>query len=234
MSNFNYKLKVSPNIKFLLSPLLTIAIIVFVLILFVPQGISRIDKSMKEYKKNQKQEEILNEKLETLRVISADSLDPEDVSVIALPSKNPGIWAVSQIRRFTKEYDIKIVELSLSKAKNVDGIKSSGLIFEFDANDYQSFVSVLNDLIVMLPYTSLNTTSIKRSVNQQGQENFTGGMEISLFWSDFPTNLPPLNEPVKELTNEETSLIGVISNYKQPLYTELQPAEPIDRPKPFD
>jgi hypothetical protein len=74
---------------------------------------------------------------------------------------------------------------------------------------------------------------VKRSLTVQG-DVWSGSVDISFYWSDFPTTLPAIDKPLNELTIEENNLIGVISGYKKPLFTELQPDESRERPRPFE
>jgi hypothetical protein len=233
MNNLTYKLKVNPNIKILLVPLLTIAVVVILFVLFAPQNITRLDKKMKDYKEAQSQELALSQKLDSLRGLSSASLDPEDISVIALPNKSPGIWVVSQVRRFTKDYEIKIEKMRLSRGRSTGDIESADISFEIKSEDYPSFLAFLNETMTILPFTSLKGVSVKRSLTVQG-DVWSGSVDISFYWSDFPTTLPAIDKPLNELTIEENNLIGVISGYKKPLFTELQPDESRERPRPFE
>ena len=233
MNNLTYKLKVNPNIKILLVPLLTIAVVVILFVLFAPQNITRLDKKMKDYKEAQSQELALSQKLDSLKGLSSASLDPEDISVIALPSKSPGIWVVSQVRRFTEDYEIKIEKMRLSRGRSTGDIESADINFEIKSEDYPSFLAFLNETMTILPFTSLKGVSVKRSLAAQG-DVWSGSVDISFYWSDFPTALPAIDKPLNELTIEENNLISVISGYKKPLFTELQPDESRERPRPFE
>lgn len=229
MSNFSSKL--SPNIKIISVPLVTIVTVIMIFILFAPQGYSRINSKMTEFKNTQKEENILSSKLDSLKRLSSASLDPEDTSVIALPSKNPGMWIVSQIRRSSRETDIEIVKMSILNVNEKDEIKSSDVQFELEAGEYQSLLNFVKDLVVMLPIYSLKIISVERG---QGEGVlFTGKVEATFYWSDFPKTLPAMNEPLNELTEDEINLIGIISGFKRPAFTELTPGQPQDRPMPF-
>ena len=230
MNGFLYKLKVNPNIKILVIPMVTIVIVILTFILFAPQEISKLDSKFKELKSIQSEEISLNTKLDSLKSIPKDILDAGNISVIALPNKNPGIWVVSQAKRFSRDSEVEIIKINVSGRSSSGNINGSDVLFETQLKDYASLLTFLNDLTNMLPVTDLKVVYMERD---KVREIYKGKIQASFYWSDFPTELPALDEPVKELTADENSLIGVISGYKQPLFIELQPGEPQDRPQPF-
>ena len=213
-------------------PVIAITAVVLVFVFFAPKTASELDKKMKEFKTVQSEEVVLSAKLESLRGISPDLLDSEDVTVIALPSKNPGLWIVSQIRRSSRETEISITEMSVTNIYDSGDIKSSDIEFELEANEYQSLLAFIEDMTVMLPVYSLNLISVNR---EKGQRNiFRGEVKATFFWSDFPKTLPPINEPINKLTDDEIKLLEVITAFKRPIFTELTPGQPQDRPQPFN
>lgn len=233
MSGLSYKLKISSNIKILIVPVITITVIVFMLIVFAPQSVSKIDQKMKEHKSSQSKEASLNEKLETLRKISPNLLDPSDVTVVALPSKNPAVWVVSHIKRLANEYEVDIEKISVSRSKETDVIKNSNIRIEVKAKDYPTFLLYANDLTKIFPFTSLKAVSVKRTSGQGEIGVFGVEIDTMFYWSDFPETLPPMDKPLNELTAENLNTIGQISDFKRPVFIELDPDEPKDRVQPF-
>lgn len=234
MDNLNNSFKISSNVKSLLVPAITITIVILMLVLLVPQSITNINKKMQEYKSAQAQENVLSEKVEALRKINLSLLDPEDVTVIGLPSKNPAIWLVSHVRKLTEEYEIEIAKISVDRAGEKNEIKDSSISFEFESKEYPKLLSFIEDLTKILPVSSLNGVSIKRKLDRETVEIYEGSVKISFYWSDFPEKLPPLTAPVNELTAADMNLIGAISGYRKPAFIELAPTEPRDRPQPFN
>src|SRR4030042_5533494 len=233
MNTLVYRLKMSSNFRMLMVPVFTITVVVLVLIIFAPQGISRIDKKIKEFKSAQSQEVVLNAKLDSLKSISLDTLDPKDITVIALPSKNPAIWVVSHVRRLSSESDIEILKMSVERSKDTEKFKNSSIEFEIDAKDYPTLLTYINNLTKILPLTSLDTVSVKRSSGQEG-DVFKGDIAASFYWSDFPKTLPPISEPINELTGEDLNIISLISGFVQPSFIELSPNEPQERLQPYN
>jgi hypothetical protein len=234
MNNFLYKLKVNPSIKALLVPTGVITVVVLVLIMFAPKGISTINKKMSEYKDGQSEEAKLEEKLSSLKEVSADLLDPDDISVVALPNKNPVIQTISHVKKISEEYDVNILKYNMDRAKGAKELKASSLAFEYETTEYSKFLSFVNDLIEIIPLTTLNSVSLERSENRSGEISFKGSIKNTFYWSDFPETLPSITTPINTLSNEDLKLIGVVSQYKQPAFIDLPPEKPRERQRPFE
>jgi len=233
MNVFIYKLKVNPNIKVLALPIITIAAVVIMLILVFPGFMMRFKEKMAEYKTVQSQEVALSAKLESLRKISVDLLDPDDITVVAFPSKDPSIWVVSQVRKLSNEYKIIISDMSVDRNEKDENFYSANISVEIEANEFPGLLSFLKDLTDILPVTSIENVSVNRNQGLAG-DIYSGELRAAYYWYDFPSTLPPMEEPVDELTEKDMQLLGMISSFKQPTFIDLSPGELTDRTEPFN
>ncbi len=217
------------NFKILITPIVVILSVFLVFVFFLPGNISKINKKIEDYKLEQSKEKVLNEKLESLRKISPDQIDPEDITVIALPSKNPPIWVISQARNLSKELDIEINEITSEKDEKSENLKASILKIEISSDDYTKILSFLNSLVKILPLSFLS--SLDLTYEDLGVYNVS--LNLFSYWSDFPENLPPIDKPINELTDDDLNMIKSLSDYKKPLFIELSPQEPREVEMPF-
>lgn len=235
MEMFSYNLKLGNSIKILIAPIVAVTVFIILLFLFVPRGISGINEKLKEYESAHSKEVLLSDKLDSLKKISITSLDPQDITVVAMPSNNPVVWVISNMRRLSEEYGVEVGGISVGRqgVGGADKILSSVIDFECRAESMEAFLSFVDDLTKTLPITSLDAVTVNKKSGTDVNV-FEGKVSLEVYWSEFPTTLPALTQPVNELTNEDLNLIGAVSRYESLSFVDLLPSEPVDRAQPFN
>jgi len=223
--------KVNPNLKVLIVPILVIGIVLVLSLVLVQRGIPPVNGKIKEFRSAQEEETALTQKLNSLTSAQLDPLDSAEVAVFALPGKNPAMWLVSQAKITSSEIPVELSKISISNKSEAEAVVSSEFSLEFEAGDYPAFLSFIKDMTVILPIYSLKSVELE----SKGElDTFQGEIDSTFYWSNFPKTLPPLTQALEELSSEETDLLGEISNYKFPSFTDLTPSERQDRPQPFN
>lgn len=222
--------KFGPNVKILIFPLITLAMVSILGLLFVSNGIPLVKEKIAQYNEARKEELSLQEKLNALKVLPLESLNSAESVAVALPNKNPGVWLTSQAKRTGLETEVEITEISVSNVIETENLTSSEFSLELETNDYPKLLDFFKDITVYLPMSFIE----KLEVQKRDSNNLSSKIDVKYYWSDFPKTLPPLAQPPDSLTNEDVSFLSEIENFKMPVFIELNPTTPQERLEPFN
>ena len=95
--------------------------------------------------------------------------------------------------------------------------------------EFQEIIKFLKDIQTLAPLSSIDKVGVKI----EGGEAIVSTL-ISIYWSSFPTELPPITEPITELKQEEQTILDRISSLKKPEFITLTPSSPSEREDPFN
>lgn len=228
---FKLPVKFGPNVKILAYPVLTLSLLVILFSLFAKKGITLVNNKITEFNTVEKEERALEVKLSSLQNFPLETLSSVELISVALPSKNPAVWLTSQVKRTSRETEVAITKIEVTNLNASEDITGSDFSLEFETSDYSSMLNFLKDIIVYLPISYVEEVKAER---MGGRDFITTEVDFTFYWSDFPKTLPPLTEPLQELTGEDDALLSEISNFKMPVFIELDPDSPQDRPNPFN
>jgi hypothetical protein len=225
----------SPSVK-LLAPYIVLIILLFGLSLYLFQnGYQRVSNEYQSMKKTNEEVSELEEKEITLREIDTSVLGQSDKTVIALPKDNPGTWVISQLKNAADDNELLVGKVNLGVDNNLDKISGMKLVFELVSEDgnIENVVNYLQTIEKISPITSPLSVVITTE-EKEGIEELNIELTTSVYWSDYPTELPRLTEPVREITQKEQELLNKIISLKIPEFTELDPKDPSARQIPFN
>lgn len=220
----------NPNIKLILFPTLLLGVLVVLFVVLVQNGYRSIATELDELESSQKTESLLLQKLSSLREIDPSILDKADVTLIALPEGNPTNFFLTHTKRVGKDKDIKLLKMkTISMATSEEDISASEIRLEAEVGDIQSFVDFLQELRKVLPIASIDEIEIS---DEDGVTNMDATFIV--YWSDLPTQLPPITEPIRFLEDSEQIILSEIVAYTKPEFVILDPAALTDRENPFN
>ncbi|OGM28431.1 hypothetical protein A2962_04720 [Candidatus Woesebacteria bacterium RIFCSPLOWO2_01_FULL_39_61] len=220
----------TPNIMVLLGPISVLLGVIILFVIILNNGYSQIKTQLSTLKTTRNSENQLQTKLDKLKDIPPGILDNSSDVIVVLPYKNPGILIISQMRLYANNNSLSLSKIELKNAsKTNDQLAKMQLSGEFDIPNFLSAVNFLKNMISSAPISTLDELTIKLS--QAGA--LEGELKTSAYWADLPTQLPPLNEPFRELTKEEQDLLTKVANFSQPEFTTLPPTTPGQRENPF-
>jgi hypothetical protein len=218
-----------PNIRVLLVPILSLLILFVLIIMTVRFSYLKIIEQNTEIKELSQKIEVLDDKLEILRLIKNKILDDADMSLMALPSENPGLWKMAQISKLAEENNVEISRKELSNEKASKGLRSTILLIHYKG-ELSDVLKFLENTFNMVPLTQISSVNL----TVKGGKNATGDTEIEMFRASLPEKLPKLTEPIKNLTDEQEELLDTLSLLKLPEFTSLEPDPPSLRVDPFN
>jgi hypothetical protein len=228
-----FKIKgIDPTIKVLATPVLVIIGSLLLAAFIIWNGYPKVMAGLQNINESKKDKNSLEERLSVLQDFSKGALSNQsNVVFIVLPDKNPGAALVSQIKILTANNNLFINEVSSLQTNDFQSdIVSITLDYKLLANDMRSAISFLKDLESVAPILTTKTVDITR-VDEGIQVN----LSIDLYWSDLPTKLPEITEPLTELSAKDRETLNIIQSYKMPQFVNLSPrARNEERENPFN
>lgn len=209
------------------------ALLVVLIVLFgflIKVGYGQVTSQIEEFKAASEREQKIEEKVQVLRQMQNQGLDSADLSVIVLPDKNPGFIMVSQLRAKAQDNDLVLSDIKLTQPREFkEGITQMQLTAEIQSEDLDSLTALFRDFQEVAPIFSMDKVLLSAE-----REAFTAELNMIVYWSEFPGELPAITEPINTLTQEERNILSRLSQLEQPQFTELSPSQPRERQNPFN
>lgn len=176
----------------------------------------------------QKDQKILAEKLSALDKFENEYSQSSQPISLVLPSKNPSMLALSQIKRLAVDNGLLLSNTqSSSDLKDKNQIRSIRIGFELEG-ERLAVLNFIKEIENMAPISSVEEVKLNEIAS-------TAKAKVSLitFFSPLPEKIPALTEPVNDLTPEETEILNQVLNLRQPPFSEAMPSETQVRGDPF-
>ncbi|KKR30701.1 hypothetical protein A2715_01635 [Candidatus Woesebacteria bacterium RIFCSPHIGHO2_01_FULL_39_32] len=224
--------RLGPDIKILFGPTIVIIMVILLSVVVFKNGYSQVRVKLTQHNEAKQSEATLNEKLNILREVRVGVLDQADATLIALPTENPAALIVSNLRTSASEKAIVIKELKIVGLGEDEDIKNMEIKVSTENQEFPSYVSFLKDLVNSAPIQSVKSLNVQK--HSVGENLFSGELEINIFWANLPVTLPELTVPIQELTDDQKLVLAKMQSLKKPVFTNLTPSTPKDRPNPFN
>lgn len=220
---------ISPNIRILVMPILSLLVLIIVFPFSFRIAYPEIKSQMDGVKSSKSKFIILEEKLSLLRQVKDKVLGDADVSLLALPEKNPVLWTISQLNLAAENTS---VILSGKKAGRETGNKTNLRTVKLNfslAGEFEDVISFLREIEFYAPLTNIEKVSLNGSKSQ-----ISAKVEMMIYRAELPTMLPAITAPIKNYTSDEQNLLDELAKLKTPEFTSLPPSDPGDREDPFN
>ncbi|MCH7641469.1 hypothetical protein IID22_04705 [Patescibacteria group bacterium] len=220
---------VKPNIRTLAVPVFVVVVLLILAFVIGQTGIRQITSKIKELGESRKVENKLEARATVLERVEGVVLGQADVSIIALPEKNPSLLMLTQLSTQAEKHSLTLLgKKTRAGAPAGKGITSGEISFSLKG-DLKEIIEFLKDIKTLAPLSSIDEVSVKL----EGGEA-TVGILLSIYWSSFPTELPPITQPITELKQEEQAILDRISVLQKPEFITLTPSSPSEREDPFN
>ena len=220
------------NVKVITIPLVGIIVIVILFFATLKIGYPRITVQLEQLRNSQEKELSLSKKLNALRGIQPGVLENSNKTLMALPQSNPSAYLVSLINIFAKERSMAIKKITMLPSNTqVDNLESVQLELEIAGSDEDMLATIefLKSFQDSLPISNIVKHTYKSSSGDDGNI-----ISFEIYWSTLPEKIPSIDEPINNLTAEETLLLNKIISHKLPEFTSLKVSSPSDRENPFE
>ena len=223
-------MRVGPNLKLFLFPSLTLVILIFLFVNLVQKGYSQIIQKYQVLKDLQRNEKTLEQKISQLREIPQSVIDNSELSLIALPEKNPSTLALSQIKGLIADKSIVLLKFNTSKEVSSNSSDQSKVKLRINADfgDLPLLIDYLKAIKKVLPLLIIDEIKIE---NGENKKEFN--LSILVYYSSLPKTLSKISEPVKQFTQSEIRLLEQLSEYTAPKFVVIQPVLESDRDNAF-
>lgn len=208
------------------------ALVVVVLLYFFGFRIAlgQIRQERQELDAAMRDETVLEQKQQVLTDISGNVLSFVNASTDALPDKNPSLTMISQIKQLASQRLLVISDLNIGRAVEEGSLFKVQLQFDVDG-DLTQVTAFVRDLAGVAPLSRLESVNL----NQSG-DLVRASVSVVVYSAPFPEELPPLTEPLSDLTNNEEEVLGILSGLQAPPFsTGVSPSQPTgERTNPFE
>jgi hypothetical protein len=225
-------MKISFKYIALIKPLLFFGFIMILLVFSVSLVYSNTQRLFTKIEAAKADRFLLEERLAVLRDTEPDlGTNIAQTAVGVLPSENPSLLVISQIRKLATENSVTLDNVTLN-ARQIEGEEYPSVEINFKAKGAYSGVSKLIESLAnyapLMNLSQLKMSGIQNEIEAQ--------VSVQSFWTPFPTKLPALSEQITGLSNEERSLMDKLTNFKKADVFEvssLKPQETEEREDPF-
>jgi hypothetical protein len=218
----------SPNIKALAIPLGVLLGLILVSVFAVRLGFSKINEQRAEIDKNKQVENILKDKERILDDLSGEIDKFTNAISIALPDRYSGFVLIAQIKLLAMERSLIISELK-GGSETISGDLSSVNINFTVEGPLLPLLEYLKDFKQVSPISRIEKAKFSQSAGLVKAD-----ISIRSYFAPFPTQLPAITEPMKDLTALERDTLSKIILFRQPLQNSLTPQLPGLRDDPFN
>lgn len=220
---------VKPNTRILAVPVTLIIVLSFMALKIGQNGIARITTKIKELREAQRVEHTLDARATLLGREEGVVLGQADLSTVALPEKNPSLLMLNQLSLAAERHALDLAGKKVAQGVPTgQGVLSGQVSFVLIGN-LQEIIEFLKEIKTLAPISTIDEVNIKID---GGEARVNAN--LSVYWSSFPRELPPISQPIDKLSQEEQSLINRISQLLKPEFVTLPPSAPVEREDPFN
>lgn len=213
--NKNIETYTKSEFNFLIKPLAILFTVIGLIILIVTFGIKQINSLKSKLDSAQKNQRLLEQKVDTLESVGQVLSGDVTFLDIVLPNKGAVLYGLSQIKNQALNFGVAL-----------SGLKTGGVIPEssgvyktsisFDAEgDEQNIHLFLQSFSRVLPLMNVDKVSLNKTNTLT-----SASVSVSVFSSDLPKKIPAVTEAVNDFTREETDLLKEISSFTLPQFVE--------------
>lgn len=194
----------------------------------IKSGAGSVTRLYKELQTEHKEIKVIKENIATLKKVDIAVISKTDQVFFTMPDRSLVPLVVSNLKtESTDKFKIETVRSDSTTTQNAS-IEGLSLLYEGTVDEKEQIVEIVDSIQKYAPLTVVERMELKET-----GVNYKINLRLSTFWSELPTELPQLKEPVTELTEEETKLMDAVSQFKKPSSSTLNPQGPVDRPNPF-
>ncbi len=208
-----------------------IFIVTFICLIYaLSMTITRIKEMRINLNESQKMANVLTEKLESIRRIDKSILDKAELVLFAIPDDEQKIYLFNNVRRIAYDRSLALGSLQFTSSPGIlEKLSTSALAITFTVNSESELAAFIESINKGLPVMRVYKLSYKSSTGQ-----LSGELGVDSFWGDLPDKIPPITEPIKNLSTDEKELLGRLSRYVYPSVIIINPNESSDRQTPFN
>lgn len=211
--------------KVFLPSLIIIAVSFFV----VKFGLGKASEINTKIQKEQKTKTTLNQKYKLLSTVSDFIEDDANGVSLALPSSNPVLVSVSQLKTLALNNSVSLADLKAGpEIKDTSGMLRSDIAFEAEGekNNIFAFVDSISTVAPMMLVDKIKVSEVAGITRAD--------ITVKSFWATLPKTLPALTQEINDLTEKEKEILAKVNALVKPQFvTETPVSGDNNRLSPF-
>lgn len=225
----NSKKFIPPVYKALIYPSIFLIAITALLLTSIKMGIAQITREQNELSSLAKNTDILSSKEAVLREVQNSAVSQVDSVVGAVPSKNPLLLVISQIKNLASEKGLILSRLQAGGESKAQTTLSSGDISFDIEGDTSSILNFVKTIAEASPLMTIEKISLTQTANST-----LGSIVLKSYWASLPDKIPSTTDSLAGLTPDEQKTLTKIQGLLPAPYSQLVPESPTRRENPFN
>lgn len=211
----------TPNVRVILIPLTSLVILTILSIFVFKDLYSRISLERLKLDRVRKDGQVLQQKQIFLQEVKEQVLSLSDSTLLALPDTNSALLEISQLKSLADKNAVTLENLGVGGQDLTKG-EISSVILSFDVlGNFENVLNFLDEIQSSAPLARLENVKMA----QAGSSTLVrAGLKV--FWSELPTTIPAINEPVVQLAQNEQEVLNVLLELSPPPFFATKPAFP--------
>ena len=218
------------DMKVLSIPVVGLLVLLGVVAFMLTSAYPRIVEQNDKRKLDEETLAVLEDKEAILRGSEVNVETLTDESVLALPEKTSALTMLSQLKVLASDNNLVFVKNTISSetafTEDIHAVNASISVEADQIEDLSNFLAEIDNLA---PLSRVERVGVKEERNK-----IAATVELSVFWSPFPKQLPALDAPISSLSANEQKLLTEISTLKAPEFVVVAPSNPEARENPFN
>lgn len=196
----------SPNLEAIGKPLLVFIFVFGLLVFGVKTGFEKIMQQRAALQKANATEKILKEKESNLREVQRIVNTQTDAAVNALPPENSSLAVISQLKSIAGQNLVAISGFkSMGGGGGKETLRSLKISFSVNSNT-AGVIAFLKSLNTIAPLVNIDKVELKTGTDQTQAD-----ILISCFWSNFPSKIPSVTQPLVDLNDTDKQILNEVS-----------------------
>jgi len=192
-------------------------------------GLRQITKLSASIDELKTEENLLNQKIFVLGKVSEVVSDNTTFLDLAIPSKAPTLYGLSQIKNQAVRNNLLVSGVRTGSSVPLEnGILSSSISFDVEGSkaDLYNFIWSFKMSMPIMNVDKIKISSLVPVARAY--------VTLNVFSSDLPKTIPSVSSSVQNFTAEEVGLIQELANYTKPVFLEPKSTEVVPKSDPFN
>ena len=210
-------LKIPENVVVVFKTVFPLVIIIILFIVVGEFGFGKIGEIRAQVSAAQINQKILTQKLDILKNISGTGAASSNIVASALPSSNPALSVISQLKILAGNSSLVLSELKAgTPTADPQGYSTVSLTFTIVGSRLQ-VESFLNSTTSFAPLTIVDKIKLSEISSGSAMANIS----VKSFYAPFPTKIPAITDALSDLTAAEQATLKSVSSLTQPTFSAL-------------
>ena len=216
--------------RLMMIPVFYLLVLSLMFVICIKTGYSKVSDQNALIKSLKTQNNTLTEKDNILRGAQSEISTYFKASGYALPSTNPVLVSLAQVKNLASEYLLPLEETKVSGFEAGGGAGSSVKITLKTTGEVTQILSFIKAFSTITPLTVVDKMEM---ANLQG-EALSVSLSLFSYWQESPTKLPNYADPIKKISDRDMTALTKMAQLEVPTFSNLSPVGPYERTNPFN